>query len=100
MKTIIKIIYIAFGLIVAVILALGMYTSFASQNYTNLLKSAVTKADQTENYLEADYTDIARCFSIFSTPLEDSPSLVYAEESGKNITFIYETVNQHVAKYK
>lgn len=99
MKTIIKIIYIAFALIVAVILGLGMYTSFASQNYTTLLKNAVAKADEAENYQDADYNDIVRCFSIFSTPLEDAPTLLYAEEDGKNITFIYESVNQHISKY-
>ena len=99
MKTIIKIIYIAFCLVFAVIIALGMYTSFASSNYSSLLTNAVSKAKETENYQDAEYSDIARCFSIFSTPLEDKPSLLYAEENGKNITFIYESVNQHNASY-
>ena len=99
MKTIIKIIYIAFSLILAVIIALGMYTSFASENYSALLTNAVTKASSVENYQDADYNDIVRSFSIFATPLEDAPDLLYAEENGKNITFIYESVNQHNASY-
>ena len=99
MKTIIKIIYIAFCLVLAVIIALGMYTSFASSNYSALLTNAVAKAKEAENYQDAEYSDIARCFSIFSTPLENEPSLLYAEENGKNIIFIYESVNQHNASY-
>ena len=99
MKTIIKIIYIAFCLVLAVIIALGMYTSFASSNYSALLSNAVAKAKEVENYQDAEYSDIARCFSIFSTPLENEPSLLYAEENGKNIIFIYESVNQHNASY-
>lgn len=99
MKTIIKIIYIAFCLVLAVIIALGMYTSFASSNYSALLSNAVAKAKEAENYQDAEYSDIARCFSIFSTPLENEPSLLYAEENGKNIIFIYESVNQHNASY-
>lgn len=99
MKTIIKIIYIAFSLILAVIIALGMYTSFASDNYSALLTNAVTKAEAVENYQDADYNDIVRSFSIFATPLEDAPDVLYAEENGKNITFIYESVNQHNASY-
>ena len=99
MKTIIKIIYIAFCLVLAVIIALGMYTSFASSNYSSLLTNAVAKAKEAENYQDAEYSDIARCFSIFSTPLENEPSLLYAEENGKNIIFIYESVNQHNASY-
>ena len=99
MKTIIKIIYIAFGLIMAVIIALAMYTSFASTNYSDLLKNAVAKTATYENYAEGDYNDIVRCFSIFSTPLEDHPDVLYAEDSKNNITFIYESVNQHVANY-
>lgn len=99
MRTIVKIIYIAFALVLSVIIALGMYTSYASTNYSNLLSNAISKADTTENYADADYADIVRCFSIFSTPIKSKPDLLYADENGKDITFIYESVNQHTATY-
>ena len=94
MKTVLKIVYIAVVLVASVIMYFGFYSSFASSNYTNLLNKAIKTADQTK-----DYDDIARAFSIFSTPLEDEPVLVESTKENENVTFIYESVNRHTVEY-
>lgn len=94
MKTVLKIVYIAVVLVAAVIMYFGFYSSFASSNYTDLLTKAIKTADKT-----ADYDDIARAFSIFSTPLEDEPAVLEKTSDSENITFIYQSVNRHTLEY-
>lgn len=94
MKTVLKVVYIAIALVAAVVMYFGFYSSFAGSNYTALLTKAIKTADETQ-----DYDDIARAFSIFSTPLEDEPEVLQTTGNNENITFVYSSVNKHNAEY-
>ena len=94
MKTILKFVYGFFVIVVAVIVYLGMDQSFSSKNYIDLLNNASTKAIN-----EKDYDDLARCFSIFSTPIEKEKVALKGVSETESVTAIYSSVSQFSATY-
>ena len=94
MKTILKVIYGFFVLIIGVIIYMVADQSFASQNYINLVTDASLKA-----YEENNYDDLARVFSIFSTPIEKEKVALKGVTEKESVTAIYSTVNQFSATY-
>ena len=94
MKTILKVLYIVVIGIMTVVIYFGMNSSFVSQNYIDLLKEADKTATETKNY-----DDLARCFSLFSTPI-DKEKVIFADQNGENAMSVYASVNQFDAKFK
>lgn len=93
MKTILKILYVVFCGVIALILYFGMQSSFVSQNYVNLLHEASNTAATEKNY-----DDIARCFSLFSTPI-DKQKVCQAQQGDENVTVVYSSVNNFTSTY-
>lgn len=93
MKTILKVLYAVFAIIAAVIIFFGMESSLVSQNYINILKQAGETASK-----EKDYDDLARCFSLFSTPI-DKQKAYHIAQGDENITVIYPSVNNFTSTY-
>ena len=93
MKTILKILYVVLIGVIAAILYFGMQSSFVSQNYVNLLTEASNKAATEKNY-----DDVARCFSLFSTPI-DKKKAYFVSQGDENVTSVYSSVNTFTSTY-